>query len=249
MRRLYLAVACAVLIAVIGFPSFYVFWYVPHSLGRQYVSVSFSPEAIGIPGLNQMHVAYQGEAFNATFVSIRINVTNSYFQPVYVGYNGFDVVWLIYNKTVSNPSDVTSNKNFLVWGAYYYLVYEAIQDPNKGVHDFTGDGFEFYASRRNSSNFQTAIPTGTTGESYGTTGILFFSPDGLTPGFWYGQYYSNVTWNGQYYSNLTSFVSPGPYFMYCIIYGILCPPQNITVTSTGPIAGYPPPPINGAFYP
>jgi hypothetical protein len=219
MRRVFLAVICVVLIAVIGLPLFFVFWYVPHSLGRQYISVSFSPDPLGGPGPNLLHVDYEGRAFNVTSVSIEINVTNSYFEPVYVSYNGFDVVWLVYNKTVSNPSDVISNRNFLVWGAYYYLVYEAIPDPNRGVHDFTGDDFEFYSSRRNSSNFQTVIPTGTLGYDYYS---FLFAPD-IEPGTWYGQYYTNAN----------SFVPPGTYFMYCIIYGVLCPPKNVTVTSTG----------------
>jgi hypothetical protein len=193
----------------------YCFWYVPHVLGGQYVSVSFSPQFIAGPGSTPLHLDYKGKAIDANLISIEINVTNSYFRPVYINYNGFDVVWLIYNKTVTEPSDVMSNRNSLVWGAYYYLVYEAIPDPKRGVHDFTGDGFEYYSDKRELSNFQIDIPTGNK-----TYGILFM-PSSSVPGIWYGQYCFNVT----------SLVSPGTYFLYCIIFGILCNPQNVTITS------------------
>ena len=145
---------------------------------------------------------------------IDVNITNSYFQPVYLNYNGFDAVWLIYNETVSNPSNIMSNKNFLVWGADSYLVTQASSDPERGVHDFTGDGFNLYSSRRENSNFQTMILT-----------------DTYNFGWMFDSAYEAGAWYGQYYYNTTSFVSPGTYYMYCIIYGVLCPPQNVTVTS------------------
>jgi hypothetical protein len=181
------------------------------------VSVSFSLQFFSDPGLAPLHLDYEGKAIDVRLISIEINVTNSYFLPVYINYNGFDVVWLIYNKTVTEPSDVVSNRNCLVWGAYYYLVYVPISDPKSGVHDFTGDGFEYYSDKRELSNFQIEIPNG----SNSRMGQLLFMPPSSAPG----------AWSGQYCLNVTSFVSPGTYFMYCIIFGILCNPQNVTITS------------------
>jgi hypothetical protein len=217
-RKIVLAFICILLVIVIVVSSVvYYFWYVPHVLGGQYVSVSFSPQFERGPGPNPLHIDYMGKAINADHIYLEINITNSYFQPVYINYNGFDVVWLIYNKTVTEPSDVMNNRNSLVWGAYCYLVYEAIPDPKRGAHDLTGDDFEYYSDKRELSDFQIDMPTGS------VTHDTLFNPPSLT-GVWYCQYYFNET----------SLVSPGTYFMYCIIYGIQCNPQNVTITSIGP---------------
>ncbi|MGA2769020.1 MAG: hypothetical protein ABSF24_12000 [Candidatus Bathyarchaeia archaeon] len=224
MKRKVVLVLCILLVMVILVSSMvYYFWYVPYvhvpqALGRQYMSVSFWPEFIGDikSSPTPLHLNYEGNAMNVTYVSIEINVTNSYFQPVYINFSGFDVVWLIYKRTVTDPSDVLSNRDSLVWGAYYYLVYEAISNPRRGIHDFAGDDLEFYSANRNNTNFQTDIPSGSRSQYYGYA--LF---DDHMGGEWYGQYYSNPE----------SLVSPGTYFMYCIIYDFSCTLQNITITS------------------
>lgn len=193
----------------------YFFWYVPHVYGRRFVAVSFAPQFYTGPGTPHLHLNYQGAALDVMLISIELNITNSYFQPVYINYDGFDVVWLVYNRTVSDPADVVSNRHSLVWGAYDYLGHTSIPDPARGVYDFSEDGFEFYAANRELSNFQIDIPTGNLIHS------SLFMPPGSVPG----------SWSGQYWFNTTSLVPPGTYFMYCLIYGIPCNPQNVTITS------------------
>ena len=222
-RKVILALCIFLAIVILVSSVVYYFWYVPYvyvpqALGRQYVSVFFWPDFIGNSSSSpaRFHVDYEGNAWNVSYVSIRINVTNSYFLPVHIRYSGFDVVWIIYNKTVTDPPDVLKNKDSLVWGAYSYLVYEAIPNPNRGVHDFA-EGLEFYSSNRNASNFETDIPSGSASEYYGWPVYI-----DLLGGEWYGQYYSNPN----------SLVSPGTYFLYCMIYDFPCAQQNITVIST-----------------
>jgi hypothetical protein len=217
-RKSLLAIACVLLVILLVSVYYYYNWYVPQFLGWQYVSVSFRPALIGSDRVEPLHIEYEGKAWNASSLSIKISVINRYFQPVYLSYDGFDVVWLIYNKTVSNPSDVLSNRNFLIWGAYFYRVLNAESyTPGRGFYDFTGEGFEFYTSKRLSSNFQACIPT------HPLSNYTLFVPFS-EPG---------TTWYGQYYLNRTSIVvvPPATYFMYCIIYGRLLPPENVTVTS------------------
>jgi hypothetical protein len=88
--------------------------------------------------------------------------------------------------------------------------------PERGVHDFTGEGFAFYADRRELSSFQVAIPNGST-----AIGGVLFMPPGSVPG----------SWAGQYYFNATQYVTPGTYFTYGIIFGMFCNPHNVTITS------------------
>jgi len=215
-RKTVLIITCMLLVTIVLSVVYYYFWHVPHTLSEQYVSVSFSPNFYTGPGFAGLHLEYQGKAINATIVWIQINVSNSYFQPVYVNFNGFDVVWLIYNTTVSNPPDVVSNRNSLVWGAYDYLLLAGISHPNGIIDDFAGDGFKFYADRMGLSNFTTTIRSGAYFKNY----PLFSSPS-TAPGYWAGQYWFDVH----------SRVPPGTYYMYCIIFGITSGPQNVTITS------------------
>lgn len=212
-RRTLLAITGALLVIVLS-PVFYYFWYVPHVLGEQYLSVSWAPIFDTNPRRN-LHLVYEGMQINMSRLEIEINVTNNYFQPIYISYDGFDVVWLIYNQTVSDPSDVISNRNYLVWGAYFY---QKLFTMSGDSQDFTGKGFQFYSDRREASNIQVSIPSGGLHNDY-----PIFMGD-LEPGWWAGQYCFNPN----------SPVPLGTYIMYCIIFGVLCPPKNVTVTSVGP---------------
>jgi hypothetical protein len=216
MKRKTLLAITIVLFVIVLSPVFYYFWYVPHVLGEQYLSVSWSPIFYGSPGRPNLHLVYEGMSINVTRLLIEINVTNSYFQPIYISYNGFDVVWLIYNQTVSDPSDVISNKNHLVWGAYFYRILFTMSGDNQ---DFTGNGFQFYSDHREVMDIQVSIPSG----GLQPHNYAIFAGD-LESGWWAGQYCFNTDLP----------VPLGTYFMYCIIFGVLCPAQNVTVISVGP---------------
>lgn len=208
-RKVLIVVVCALLITVLAPVLYYYFYHVPYKLGKRYVSVSFRPAFYSHdPEIGSLEVVYNGRLLKPGWVVIEINVTNSYFVPVHIKYNGFDVVWLIYNQTVSDPSDVVNNRDFLVWGAFYHRA--------RGVYDFIGSGFEYYASRRGLSNFTKTIKAGTYRRN-----SLRFMPPGTIPGYWYDQYLFNP------YSS----VPPGTYYMYCIIFGITSGPHNLTITS------------------
>lgn len=213
-RKILIVIACASLITVLA-PVLYYYFYVPNVLGKQYVSVSFRPAGFShAVGSGNVEVVYNGRIVKINGVGIEINVTNSYFAPVHIKYNGFDVVWLIYNQTVSDPSDVVNNRNFLVWGAFYHLVLTAYHGY-RGVDRFTEDSFEYYASQRELSNFTKTIKTG----SYLSNYPLFMWP-GTQP-----------TWTWEYWFNVTSYVPTGTYYMYCVIFGIASDPHNFTITS------------------
>ena len=204
-----------VLLVVVLSPLFYYFWYTPHVLGEQYLSVSYSPLTITGPGRPNLHLVLDDTSINVTRLSLNINVTNSYFQPIYISYNGFDVVWLIYNQTVSNPSDVITNKNYLFWGAYYY---ETLFTMSGDIEPLVEKGFQFYVSHRGDS-VQVSIPSG----GLQSHPYHIFLSD-LEPGWWAGEYCFNYT----------SPVPLGIYVMYCIIFGVSCEPQSLKVTSVGP---------------
>jgi hypothetical protein len=57
-------VLVGVLLAIVTVLSLvvYGFWYVPHALGHQYVSVSFTPRFYSGPGTPYIHMDYNGEA-------------------------------------------------------------------------------------------------------------------------------------------------------------------------------------------
>jgi hypothetical protein len=62
---------------------------------------------------------------------------------------------LVYNCTVNDPTDVVTNKEYLVWGAFFGSgIAGSTPRPLKGSH------FDFYASRRNLSNYTVTMPTG-----------------------------------------------------------------------------------------
>jgi len=212
-RKNIILIVCALLIVVLA-PVLYYLVYVPYALGKQYASVSFRPAGYShAEGSGDVEVVYNGRLVKINGVGIHINITNSYFVPVHIKYNGFDVVWLIYNQTVSDPSDVVNNRNFLVWGAFYHLLFTSYAGY-RGVDDFTEDSLEYYTSQRELTNFTKTIKTGTYLNNY----PLFMSS-------------AEPIWTWEYWFNVTSYVSAGTYYMYCIVFGIESDPQNFTITS------------------
>jgi hypothetical protein len=215
MRRILLIVISTVLIAALGFSLFFVFWYVPNVLGMEFVSVSFRP--LFYPASydgNSLHLVYEGRAVNASFVSVEVNVTNNYFLPVRFGYNGFDVVWLVYSQRVSYPLDVDGNRAVLVYGAYSSL--NMWVQRYSGINAFSTGGYQTYDRFKNLSNFTATL----------NAGVAVSNMDAFFTG-------SNEyeCWLGRWWLN-NSYVSPGTYFMYCVILGLQSNPQNVTITST-----------------
>ncbi len=219
MKRILLVVIGVILIATVGSLSFFVFWYVPNTLGRQYVSVSFQPLFYPgyYPGESRLHLVYDGRAINASFVSVAINITNSYFVPVQFGYNGFDAVWLIYNQRVSDPSDIEGNRTALVYGAYSSL--NMWIDRYPGIRAFSTGGYQTYDAMKSFANFTATINPG---KAVRNQDLFFDGSNDLD------------CWLGRWWLN-NSDVSPGTYFMYCIILGIPTGPLNVTVASISDI--------------
>ncbi len=106
-RKRILLVALVLLIIIL--PLFYFLVYVPHEFGKQYVSVSFRPVFFKYYGSGDVEIEYDERLLRAAGVYVKINVTNNYPNSVFVKYNGFDVVLLIYNQSLpphNDPSDV-----------------------------------------------------------------------------------------------------------------------------------------------
>lgn len=210
MKRILLLAIGVVLIVIVGLSSFFVFWYVPNTLGREYVSVSFQPL---FHWGNLLHLVYDGKAVNASFVSVAVNVTNGYFVPVRFSYNGFDAVWLVYSQRVSEPSDVDGNRAALVYGAYSSL--NMWSERYAGIRAFSRGGYQTYDAMKSFVNFTATINSGAVVRNQD----LFFDGSNRID-----------CWLGRCWLN-NSDVSPGTYFMYCIILGIPTGPLNVTVTS------------------
>ena len=210
-RKIIILIVCA-LLTVLLIPILYYLVYVPYAFGKQYVSVSFRPAGYShAEGSGNVEVVYNGDLAKINGVGIYINVTNRYFLPVHVKYNGFDVVWLIYTQTVSDPSDVVNNSDALVYGSFYHLVFTSYHGH---TGKFASGGFDYYASRGELSNFTKTIEAGAYMQDY----LLFVSP-------------TDPCWHWEYWFNSSSPVPIGTYYMYCIIFGIACGPQNFTITS------------------
>jgi hypothetical protein len=182
---------------------------IPYAYGLNFTSFSYKLYEIIGPGRTTMEIVYEnGSIGPVAWIGLEVSLANSYFVPVRIAYNGFDYVMLIYNRTVDNPVDVTLNKNSLVWGAYYG---GQLYPPSNELELYIGGGFAYYASRRNLSNYSETIPVGTFNYSL----ILY---NYVTPVF----RAENLNGNP---------ISPGVYHVYCIAFGQLLAPMNLTVTS------------------
>lgn len=184
---------------------------VPVVFGSQFVSVSFQFYKVIGPGHPTLEIVdVNGDILQILYVGLIVNITNSYFFPVQVRYNGFDNVMLIYNRTVDRPADVVTNKDFLVWGAFEGVFDTTLDDrinPNLGNRS----GYYYYVARKDLSNYTKTIGIGT------LTYPMFEEAMGLP--YWAGQ-----DLNGHP-------ILPGTYYIYCVAYGKVAGPLNLTVTS------------------
>lgn len=199
---------------------------VPLMFGDSFMSCSFELSYITGPYGPSMKIVYvNGSVISVWWIGLWVNVTNKYVAPVQIRYNGFDFVWLIYNRTVKDPANVVGNKDSLMWGAFE-TVYsingwgmwgfdEGTYPPDR-IKFGNMTGYEYYLSRKDLSNYTITIPRGTS-RCYAFYEMAMF-PDS--------------SWHGQ--NLLGNPVSPGTYHMYLIAYGKFHAqnePINITVTS------------------
>jgi hypothetical protein len=220
VRKRKIPIAVAAIVIVVSLVSLLMI--VPLVFGEQFVS--FSPKLVYIvgPGNPTMEVVYiDGSLTSVVWIGLHVNVTNSYVVPVEVRYNGFEFVWLIYNQTVTDPTDVVGNKDYLVWGAfrityssnpYDYDTY-GFQHQARALGNMTG--YEYYATHKDQSNYTKTIPVGTHRYYY-----VFLSS--ITEPI--------TAWCGRNYKSRQP-VSPGTYHIYVIAYGKVSEPINLTVTS------------------
>lgn len=206
MKRYKWAIIGGVSVTVIVLMLVTLFAIIPYAYGLNFTSFSYQLEYVLGPGRTTMEIVYEnGSVGPVAWIGLKVSLANSYFVPVRITYNGFDYVMLIYNRTVDNPADITVNKNSLVWGVYYgSQLY-----PPSGSFYFGGD-FASYVARRGLSNYSVTIPVGT----FPYQPVLY---DFVTPVF-----------NAQ---NLNgNLISPGVYHVYCMVFGQLLAPMNLTVT-------------------
>jgi hypothetical protein len=182
---------------------------VPLVFGSQFVSVSIKPlyvlgEIDPTIHHNTMKIVYfNGSIMPIAHVGLRVNVTNGYFVPITVKYDGFNWVWIIYNRTVADPADVIRNEDFLVWGAYIY---------HDGIcSDFCHRvSYDYYVANKERSDFVAQIGN--------LNDVWIFYSDIREP-VWYGQDRNNNP------------ISPGIYYHYCIAFGKASAPFALNVTA------------------
>ena len=186
---------------------------VPFTFGDRYVSTSVDLDFLLGPGDPPVEVVYtNGSLIRVCFFGFNVNVTNSYFAPAYIRYNGLDLIILVYNRTVVNPEDVEGNKPFLVWGAFY-------AEPFSFGTDLC-DSYDYYADHKDLSNFTRRIPVGTT--TYASLFEMWPAPH------WWGQ---NCFTNEP--------VSTGTYFIYATAFGKVSAPFNLEIGREGFLSSSP----------
>jgi hypothetical protein len=218
-RKIPIAIATIVIVGTL----LVLLLFVPIVFGEQFVSAMFQLSYAGPdwPLRRTMEVVISnGSIIPISFVELEVNMTNSYFVPVEVKYNGFEFVWLIYNRNVDDPEDVVGNKDFLVWGAFH-ATYRVVPKSIWGLYGFdcfrpelgNMTGYEYYVARKDLSNYTKTIPVGTYRQ------FAFYYAPGFPKAVWYGQDMQGLP------------VSPGTYHIYCIAYGKVAELVNVTVTS------------------
>ncbi len=187
---------------------------VPLMFGNRYISPSLKLSYYVGPYAGEcMEVVYiNGSVVLVGKIGFTASVTNSYFRPVYVHYNGFEIALLIYNRGVTEPADVVGNKDFLVWGAFWseHLTswYPVLTfEENIG----TQTAYDYYVAHKDLSNFTREIPI---------IGITNFYFDPSYTRLWYGQ----NCFSGKP-------IPPDTYYIYCIAFGQVSKPTNFTVIS------------------
>jgi len=200
-RKLFVVISMATLASLIS-----LLVIVPYAFGDTFVSFSFQLLPFTGPGRPAIEIVYfNGSLIKVCGIGLEINETNNYFRPVQVHYNGFEYVMLVYNHTVTDPSDIVNNKPFLIWGAFY-----AVHTP-RDVYDLSESwAYNYYAARRNSFNYTATLPIGT------YTLWEFVEPT-VTP-----------KWGGQDLNG--DLISPGIYYVHCVAYGKILGPISLNVT-------------------
>ena len=111
----------AMLIAII-FLSLLFFEILPGTYGNHFVSVKWEITGyLNLYGEQMMNVTLPG-GLNVSCGYVApwtVEVSNSYFMPVRIHGNEFAQVFLVYDQIVSNPRDVESNRQHLVWGGLH----------------------------------------------------------------------------------------------------------------------------------
>ena len=181
---------------------------IPMVFGDNYVSASLDINfcLAGPKGEASIEVVFKDRVWSVCFVTFYINITNSFFMPVTVHYNGIDYAILVYNQIVDAPEDMETNKPFLVWGAF--SARQLVNPVDLG----NPDHYDFYISHRNLSNF-------TVRRAPGTYTLHVFGSSATGP-IWWGQ--NCFT---------REYVSPGTYYIYAIAYGKVSAPYSLTITS------------------
>lgn len=198
-------------VASVIMASLVVGYMIPQVFGANFVSCSFELYGTANPFGHWGWVVIwpDGRTVRLGCVGVRYYWNNSYFMPVQLHYNGFDFVMLVYNRTVNNPTDVIANREFLVWGAFFASGFSfftsGLPCPLEGSY------FDFYASRRNLSNYTVTMPTAI--NDYGS--IFDYIDD---PGAWVAH-----DLNG-------NLVPLGTYYIYFIFYGIVAKPSYLSLT-------------------
>ena len=180
---------------------------VPLAFPDEFVSCSFELQFVSGPGHPEVEVVYlNGSIVLVMFSYPKYKVTNSYFTPVHICYNGFEDIMLVYDHTVDDPADIAANENWLVWGGFqsrqYSWSYQSFESEAS---------YNYYIARRKLSNYTKTVRV------QGTEGISFYNPA------------FGAVWMGQDMSGNP--LSPGTYYIYCIEYGIVSKPVNLTITS------------------
>jgi len=203
-RKLFVVISMATLASLIS-----LLVIAPLVFGEQFAYFSFQLDpASYVYGSGTIEIVYfNGSLIKVGWIGLKVNVTNNYFRPVQIRYNGFEYVMLVYNCAVTDPSDIVNNKPFLIWGAFH-----AVRALGKGFRLSESWAYNYYVTRRNLSNYTVTLPVGT------STGPVFVGS-------------GEPNWGGQDLNGDP--ISPGIYYIYCIRYGRKLEPITLNITRTG----------------
>ena len=211
----------AMLIATI-FLSLLFFEILPGTYGDYFVSITWEVGAeLGYSGQGPftMHVIMP-DGWNGDVVLIAphtCDVYNRYFMPVRIHNNEFKEIFLVYDSPVNNPADVKSNREHLIWGAFYTVDSAFPFSFEYNCTDRYRDGvsnYDYYVSRMELKNY---------------TYVISYHHMRWAPGF--DSFGGNtVVWYGQDLNSNP--IKPGVYYLYFIMYGIVAEPAPIAVNIT-----------------
>ena len=180
---------------------------IPYAFSDRFVACSCELAFITGPGHPKTEVVYlDGSLVRVMFVYPQYMVTNNYFTPLHLCYNGFENVMLVYDRAVDDPADIVANADWLVGGGFhsgqYDWAYQSLESATS---------YDYYITRRTLCNYTKTLRV------QGTKGDSFYSAS------------FGAVWRGQDLSGNP--VSPGTYYIYYIEYGIVSKPVNLTITA------------------